>query len=81
MLRSYINRALQKAQYKQLADSSWFAEIPGLDGVWGNGASIEDCRNELSEVLEEWVILKIHDHDEIPTMDGIELKIKRKEIA
>jgi len=81
MLREYIGRALQKAQYKQLTDGSWFAEIPGLEGVWADGESVEDCRNELDEVLEEWLVLKIHDHDEIPDMDGIEVKPTRKEIA
>ena len=62
MLREYIGRALQKAHYKQLTDGSWFAEIPGLDGVWANGESVEDCRTELAEVLDEWLVLKIHDH-------------------
>jgi predicted RNase H-like HicB family nuclease len=81
MLRSYIDRALQKAEYKQLADGSWFAEIPGLEGVWANGASVEKCRNELSEVLEEWLVLKIHDHDEIPSLDGIQVKVEKKVIA
>jgi len=81
MLRSYIDRALEKAQYKQLADGSWFAAIPGLEGVWANGSSVEDCRNELLEVLEEWLMLKIHDHDEIPALDGIQVKVEKKVIA
>ncbi len=81
MLRAYMDRALQKAEYKQLPDRSWYAEIPGLDGVWASGASVEECRNELSEVLEEWLMLKIHDHDEIPQIDGIAMKVEGKEIA
>jgi len=81
MLQTYIQKALQKAQYKRLEDGSWFAEVPGLQGVWANGDCIEFCREELSEVIEEWLFLKIHDHDEIPVLDGIQLKIEKRKIA
>jgi len=32
MLTKYIQKALEKAQYKVLEDGSWFAEIPGFQG-------------------------------------------------
>jgi predicted RNase H-like HicB family nuclease len=41
-----------------LEDGTWFAEIPGFEGVWANSKTVENCRNELIEVLEEWLILK-----------------------
>lgn len=81
MLQTYIQKAMQKAQYKKLEDGSWFAEVPGLQGVWANGHSVESCRDELSEVIEEWLFLKIYDHNEIPVLDGIVLKIDKREIA
>lgn len=68
MIQEYLNASLQSAQYKMLEDKTWFAEIPGLDGVWANGESVEDCRHELLEVLEEWLILKLRDGDEIPAV-------------
>ncbi|MEK7822127.1 MAG: type II toxin-antitoxin system HicB family antitoxin, partial [Planctomycetota bacterium] len=58
MLVEYIQGALEKAEYKKLDDGSWFAEIPGFEGVWANGKTVEECRKELVEVLEEWLILK-----------------------
>ena len=42
---------------------------------------MEGCRQELLEVLEEWLILKIRDGDEIPPINGIEIKIKHEEMA
>jgi len=75
MLSQYMVRALERAQYKQLDDKSWFAEIPGFTGVWANAPTVETCRSELLEVLEEWLLLKLHDGDPIPVVDGIELKI------
>ncbi|MGB9700868.1 MAG: type II toxin-antitoxin system HicB family antitoxin [Thermodesulfobacteriota bacterium] len=76
MLTEYIQKALQKAQYKILEDETWFAEIPGFQGVWANAKTVEECRQELMEVLEEWLILKIRDQEPIPEIDGFSLKIK-----
>lgn len=58
MLFEYIQKALERAQYKKLDDGTWFAEIPGFQGVWANAHTMEECRHELEEVLEEWVNLK-----------------------
>jgi len=75
MLNQYIQKALEKAEYKRLDDRTWFAEIPGFTGVWANAATVEICRKELVEVLEEWVLIKLRDNDPIPVIDGIETKI------
>jgi len=77
MLFEYIEKALEKTEYKRLDDDSWFAEIPGFEGVWANGKTVEGCRKELLEVLEEWILLKLKDGDPIPVLDGIEIKIKK----
>ena len=75
MFIEYMNKAMEKAEYKQLEDGTWFAEIPGFEGVWGNGKTVEEACKDLWEVLEEWILLKIHDGDVLPVMGGIELKI------
>ena len=69
MLLNYIQKALEKAEYKKLDDDTWFAEIAGFQGVWANGDSVEECRRELQEVLEEWLVLKIKDNDPIPEIE------------
>ncbi len=76
MLLEYIQKALEKAQYKNLDDGTWFAEIPDFEGVWANASNVEQCRHELQEVLEEWLILKIRDHDPIPKIGRVEIKVK-----
>ncbi len=76
MISEYIQKALEKAHYKILEDGTWFAEVPVFHGVWANGNTVEDCRNELMEVLEEWLILKIRDGDQIPEIDGTTIRIK-----
>ncbi|MBW2039132.1 MAG: type II toxin-antitoxin system HicB family antitoxin [Deltaproteobacteria bacterium] len=77
MLFEYLQKALGKAEYKKLDDGTWFAEIPGFEGVWANAETVEECRRELWEVLEEWVLLKLKDGDPIPALEGIEIKIEK----
>ena len=76
MLFEYIQGALEDAEYKKLDDGTWFAEIPGFDGVWANKKTVEECRKELVEVLEEWLILKLRDGDPIPKVKGVDITIK-----
>ncbi len=69
MLQKYIQNALKDSKYKMLEDGTWFVEIPGFEGVWANGNTVEDCRLELIEVLKEWLILKLKDDNPVPVVE------------
>ena len=57
MLTAYINAAMQKTHYEILPDNEgYFGKIEGLQGIWANADSLEACREELREVLEEWIL-------------------------
>jgi len=73
MLTAYIQTAMQQAQYKILEDGSYFGEIPDFQGVWASEQTLEDCRCVLQEVLEEWLLLKLRDNEEVPQLRGINL--------
>jgi len=76
MLTRYLQAALRAAHYEILADDgTYYAEIPGFDGVWSNAANLEDCRRELEEVLEEWILFRVSRQLALPVVDGLELKI------
>lgn len=77
MLSEYVSKALNGAKYKHLKDGTWYGQIKGFRGVWANASNIERCRQELIEVLEEWLFLKIRDHDPIPDLKGATLKIRK----
>lgn len=66
MLTEYIYKQLARAKYKLLEDGSYFGEIPRLKGIWASGESLEACREDLREALEEWIVLKLRDGDKIP---------------
>ena len=77
MFLDYIEAAIKKAEYKKLEDSTWFGEISGFQGVWANASSVESCRSELLEVLEEWILLKIKDNDPLPPIGNINISIRK----
>ena len=77
MLSKYILSAMKKARYEILKDdNTFYGEIPGFEGVYANSSTLEKCREELEEVLEEWLFFRISRNLPIPEVDGIELKIK-----
>jgi predicted RNase H-like HicB family nuclease len=77
MLIEYVNAALRRAKYEILSDDgSYYGEIPGFDGVYATSSTLEDCRTELAEVLEDWILLRVSKQFTLPTVDGIELRVK-----
>ncbi len=78
MLSEYIAKKLKQAKYKLLKDGSYFGEIPGLKGVWADAKNLEDCRGELQEVLEDWLLLKVRDQEKIP---GFDFKVDQRALA
>ena len=77
MLTNYIQAAMRKAHYEILPDGEdYFGSIPDLQGIWANADTLEACREELREVLEEWILIGLKMGDLIPQVDGIELNVK-----
>ena len=77
MLTDYIRAALHQARYEILPDDgTFYGEIPNLDGVYANANTLEVCREELAEVLEEWILFRVSKNLPLPVVNGIELVIK-----
>lgn len=73
-IERYLLAALRQANIKRLDDGTWYADIPGLEGVWANHESPLEMLEELQNVLLEWLILKIQDADrDIPVLDEVDL--------
>ena len=78
MLTAYINAAMRNAHYELLEDGEGYVgKIPMLQGIWANADTLEACRDELREVLEEWIILGLKMNHDIPAIDGIELNLEK----
>jgi predicted RNase H-like HicB family nuclease len=60
MLTEYIEEALRRAQYEIINDEDpFYGEIPGFKGVWATGKTLEECRENLKDILEGWILLSV----------------------
>lgn len=74
-MTEYIERALEKAHYEIIQDEEpYYGEVPGLDGVWATGSSLETCRKNLSAAIEDWLFFSIAKGLAIPVLDGLTIK-------
>jgi predicted RNase H-like HicB family nuclease len=82
MLSEYIRLAMKQAQYKILEDQTYFGELPFWRGVWSNAETLEECRVELQDVLEEWILLALRSGETIPILGDLDLnQLRSPEVA
>jgi predicted RNase H-like HicB family nuclease len=80
MLTEYIQAALRRANYKLLDEAEgFFGEISECPGVWASAATLEACRDELREVLEDWILVRTRRQLDLPIIDGFDLNPKSVE--
>lgn len=78
MILDYLDAAMHKAKYELLSnDKIYYGEIPGFQGVYASAKKLEDCRNELRSVLEDWILFSIYKNLPLPVVKNISLKIKK----
>lgn len=78
MLTKYLRGAMRRAKYEILPDEgTYYGEIPGFDGVYAGAVTLEVCREELEEVLGEWILFRISEHLSLPEVDGQSLRVKK----
>ena len=77
MILKYISVAMDQAHYEFLkGDKKFYGEIPSCKGVYATGKTLEECRRELAEVLEDWILLRVAKNLSIPMIKGIRLNVK-----
>jgi len=60
MILQYIEKALDHARYEIIEDNEpYFGEIPELAGVYATGKTLEECRANLMEVIDGWIIVRL----------------------
>lgn len=71
MIIDYIEAALNKAHYDMIQDKEpFYAEVAGLEGVYATGKSLEECRKNLSEVIDDWIVIRLRRGLPIPPIEG-----------
>ena len=75
MLTEYIDAALGRARYELIEDGEtpYYGEVPELPGVWASGRTLEECRRELKDVVEGWILLSVKRSMHIPALGDVEI--------
>jgi len=75
MLTEYIEEALERAKYELIEDEEpYYGEVPDLKGVWATGKTLEECRKNLKDVIEGWLIISLRKGIPIPKLGGWTVK-------
>jgi predicted RNase H-like HicB family nuclease len=75
MFCEYINAAMSKAIFEIIEDEEpYYGEIPELKGVWASGKTMEECKENLRMVIEDWIALSLKLNLPIPPIEGHEIK-------
>jgi predicted RNase H-like HicB family nuclease len=81
MLTEYVGKAMRTAHYEIMENGRYWGEIPGLQGVWAEAETLEECRDTLREVLEDWLLVGLRKGHSIPVIEGIDLNQKAEAVA
>jgi predicted RNase H-like HicB family nuclease len=76
MVTKYLRAAMRGAKYELLEEGGYYGSIPGFDGVWADAPSLEGCRDELEEVLEEWLLFRLSRQLPVPILDRVDLVVR-----
>ena len=75
MLTEYIEEAMKRARYERIEDTEppFYGEIPELPGVWASAATLDSCRRELKDTLEDWILISVKRSLPIPKLGDAEI--------
>lgn len=77
MISQYVATALERAQYRLVDDGRFAGTVPGLRGVIAAGPTLEACRRELAEVIEEWILVRVARGLAIPRLGKAIVRVRR----
>ncbi len=55
-------------------DDRYYGSIPDFQGVWANAKTLEECREELIEVLEVWKLFRVSKDLPLPVVSNLKIE-------
>ncbi len=83
LITEYIEAALSRAKYEIIEDEDpYYGEVPELEGVWSTGKTLEECRHNLAEVIDGWLVVRLKRGVSIPQIGEHKVEeLKRLEVS
>jgi len=71
-----MDKAMRRAHYENIDDDEpFYGEIDGFKGLWATGNTLEECRDNLEETLEDWLLFSIAKGLPIPEVEGASIEV------
>jgi len=75
-ITQYIENLLSKAEYEyDRKTKSWCAILKELPGVYAQANTLEDVRNQLVEVIEDYILVSLQEKQPLPRFKKLPTKI------
>ncbi|HEV7406727.1 MAG TPA: type II toxin-antitoxin system HicB family antitoxin [Chthoniobacteraceae bacterium] len=72
MLSQYIEAAMRHAHYETMENGRFWGDIPPCAGCWGDGDTLEECRENLRGALESWILAMVEHDARLPVINGLD---------
>jgi predicted RNase H-like HicB family nuclease len=60
MYPEYKKEALKRAKFELINNEEpYYGEVTELRGVWATGKTPEECRQNLTEVIDGWLVVRL----------------------
>ena len=82
MFAEYIQAAMDKATYEIIDDPEpFYGEVPELIGLWATGKTLEECRKNLMDALDDWIAAHLAWGYPIPPLEGHMIQVSKEPMA
>ena len=75
MLTEYIQAGLRGAHYELMENARFFGSIPSCEGVWGEGTTLEETREDLRGAFESWIAVGLRLGHKLPVIASIDINV------
>lgn len=75
-ITQYIENLLHKAEYEyDEKTKSWCASVKDLPGAYAQADTVEQVREELAEVIEDYILVSLREKHSLPGFKKLPAKI------
>ncbi len=76
-INSYIEKLLKKANYEyDKKTKSWCASVDILPGAYAQADTVEEVRNQLAEVIEDYILVSLAEKQKLPNFKKLAKKLE-----
>lgn len=71
----YIENLLKRAEYEYDKETnSWCASVKELPGAYAQADSVEEVREQLAEVIEDYILVSLQERQPLPGFKKLSLE-------